>query len=95
MELKKDPGNVLIKVIFMNKNITDILNKTVMQFIQEKNAGNPECLPWPQIKQSSIKFTATAPLQITLTCCTCGHEFQHVEFIPHSFLLDMEKICRL
>lgn len=62
MELKKDPENVLIKINFMNKNISEILIKPVMQFIQEKNVANPECLTWPHIKQSSVKFIVTAPL---------------------------------
>lgn len=62
MELKKDPGNVLMKVNFMNKHIIEILNNPVMQFIQGKNVANPECLTWLQTKQSSIKFTVTAPL---------------------------------
>lgn len=50
-----------MKVNFTNKKVTKFLNKHLMQFIQVRNVANPECLIWPHTKQSSIKFTGTAP----------------------------------
>lgn len=65
--------------------------KPIVQFIQKKNVANPECLTWPQSKQSSIKFTVSAPFWIIFTCPVCWNKFQHVDPLPHSFLLDVEK----